>query len=235
MSYSNENVDQGEPGALKSGTVIDAENVAAEIEVIRRRAESGSRESQAALSTMLLIGKHVERDRDEGLKWLRKAAQQGHRHAQLRLGTAYRQHCVLPEEPGRALNALRSAVEEDDGAKHVLDEYESRGVPMASEAYKTPDEWHELAAAHWLERAARQGMAEAQYEIAHMYRQGKGVAVDYMLSYMWANIAGIVVDEARSICFDLKHHRYASFDQIAEAQRLTREFVPIPEKPESDD
>src|SRR3546814_15246716 len=44
-------------------------------------------------------------------------------------------------------------------------------------------------AAHWYEAAAKQGMAEAQYNVATMYQSGEGVAKDNKKAYMYFLLA----------------------------------------------
>ena len=46
-------------------------------------------------------------------------------------------------------------------------------------------------------RAAEQGVAEAQYNLGHMYRMGFGVPQDYVLAHMWYNLAGFSVPGIR--------------------------------------
>ncbi len=41
----------------------------------------------------------------------------------------------------------------------------------------------------WYTKAAEQGLAEAQYNLAIFYSNGRGVRRDYVKAYFWANIA----------------------------------------------
>ncbi len=52
----------------------------------KKRAESGSAMSQYEVGSRYLTGKGVEQDRDESIKWLEKAAKQGHKKAAQKLG-----------------------------------------------------------------------------------------------------------------------------------------------------
>ncbi len=44
-------------------------------------------------------------------------------------------------------------------------------------------------AVEWFRKAAEQGDAQAQYQLAARYANGQGVALDYMEAHKWANIA----------------------------------------------
>lgn len=173
-----------------------------------------------------------------------RAAHQGNRYAQYVLARYYQTGIVLPDDPRAAVDALDAAAQQgDDGAKHAMDQIELAGPnteSARSSQTETPVAWPNLAAAYWLERAANQGLASAQEELAWMYFKGLGVPIDYVAAYMWSNLSGTAtckdraVNPGRSVCFELKMHKFASFEQIAEAQRLTRKFVPKSEKQESE-
>lgn len=86
-------------------------------------------------------------------------------------------------------------------------------------------------AASWYLKAAEQDMACAQSHLGEMYRAGQGVSKDYTQAYFWFNLAsahdptwGKCPDEAQRERDDLEKKMTAA--QIAEAQRLTREWKP---------
>ena len=176
---------------------------------------------------------------------LSKAAHEGNRYAQYVLAVYYQAQFVLPDDLLAAFDALDAAAEHgDDGARHAMDQIELAGPNVESPRFplkETPIAWSELAAAYWMERAANQGLASAQAELAMMYFKGLGVPIDYVAAYMWSNLSGVAMGEkdrsvnsGRPVCFDLKMHKYASFEQIAEAQRLTRKFAPKSEEQQSE-
>lgn len=76
-------------------------------------------------------------------------------------------------------------------------------------------------AVQWFRRAAEAGSPQGQYHLGRMYHMGRGVMEDYILAYMWANIAyGNGLNSAAT-----SRDNAASFlnsDQIAEAQGLAR-------------
>ena len=87
-----------------------------------------------------------------------------------------------------------------------------------------------VEAARWRRKAADQGYAEAQVWLGKNYRDGEGVPRNYVLAYMWYSLAaaspiGIGYDAPGS------RDRLAARmtpDQIAEAQRLAREWTRSP-------
>ena len=77
---------------------------------------------------------------------------------------------------------------------------------------------------------AKQGMAEAQYNLGVMYSYGRGVPQDYVQAHMWYNIAasrftpGADRDNAVENR-DIVAERMTPA-QISEAQKLAREWTP---------
>jgi TPR repeat protein len=77
----------------------------------------------------------------------------------------------------------------------------------------------------WFGLAAEQGDASAQFNLGVEYSKGQGVPQDYIQAHMWFNLAG-----ASGYADGLKNRdivaRMMTPDQIAEAQRLAREWKP---------
>ena len=71
--------------------------------------------------------------------------------------------------------------------------------------------------------AAEQGNATAQRNLALMYYDGKGVIEDYVEAYKWALLAGMNGEDVTKIKQDLTAKMTP--DQIAEAQKLAKDFV----------
>lgn len=89
--------------------------------------------------------------------------------------------------------------------------------------------------------AADQGDADAQYALGDRYGEGKGVPQNYVRAYMWFNLAAS--QYASSPHYELYERDRESVEklrdvlarkmtpaQIAEAQRLAREWKPKKEK-----
>lgn len=92
--------------------------------------------------------------------------------------------------------------------------YDGEGVPQD---YKE--------AARWLIRSAEQGNADAQAYVSRMYYYGQCVPEDYVQAYKWCNLAATQGFESAKEARDMLRKKMSPA-QIAEAQRLSREFRP---------
>ena len=72
--------------------------------------------------------------------------------------------------------------------------------------------------------AAEQGYAASQYNLGVMYRNGRGVPQDDVLAYMWYNLAAAQATFGGAEGKD-RLEQQMTREQIAEAQRLSREWV----------
>ena len=72
--------------------------------------------------------------------------------------------------------------------------------------------------------AAKQGNADAQYNLALGYAHGNGVIQDMVLAHMWFNIAASNGYEDAKKGIDFLAGQMTS-EQIAEAQKLARECI----------
>jgi len=70
---------------------------------------------------------------------------------------------------------------------------------------------------------AEQGHAEAQYNLGYMYYKGQGVPQNYIQAYMWASLAAAQGYELAAKGLEILEKEMTP-DQIAEAQRLVREW-----------
>jgi TPR repeat protein len=73
--------------------------------------------------------------------------------------------------------------------------------------------------------AAEQGSAFAQFNLGRMYRTGQGVPQDYVQAHMWANLAAAQNHKNALVTRNLIAKKMSQ-SQIAEAQRLAREWKP---------
>ena len=84
-------------------------------------------------------------------------------------------------------------------------------------------------AIRWFREAADQGEANAQFNLGGMYYQGQGVTQDYVLAHKWFNLAAARATGNDNEKFAKARDEVAArmtADQIAEAQRLAREWKP---------
>ncbi len=76
------------------------------------------------------------------------------------------------------------------------------------------------------ETDAKRGRADALYNLGLAYSTGQGVSVDYIAAHKWFNLAAMKGSEiAKS--WRAQISREMDSNQIAEAQRLAREWLSI--------
>jgi len=192
--------------------------------LIKPLAEKGYAKAQYNLGVMYHKGEGITQDYAEALKWYRKAAEQGLAIAQYNLGFMVHKGEDVPQDYNEALKWYRKAAEQGfAGAQYNLGVMVHKGDGITqdySEAVK------------WYQQAAEQGHADAQYNLGAMYGTGQGVPQDNVLAYMWLNLAasrfpasegekrGMVILNGEIIASKMTP------EQIAEAERLAREWMP---------
>jgi uncharacterized protein len=180
-------------------------------------ATQGNPAAQFNVGLMYERGQGVPQNRQEAFTWYRLAADQGNASAQFFLGTDYQLGQGVPEDHKEAVKWFRLAADQGlAGAQYSLGfEYE-RGYAV-SQDYKESVRWYRLA--------ADQGLVGAQRSLGVMYDEGKGVPQDYVQAHMWYNLAGANGDADGVKNRDIVARKMTP-DQIAEAQRLAREWKP---------
>jgi TPR repeat protein/V8-like Glu-specific endopeptidase len=134
---------------------------------------------------MYIGGDGVVKDIDEGMKWLRMAADAGYADAQTALAYIYGSGTVvgvMKDSVEAAKLLLKAANQNDVYAQNTLGMvYENgEGVPKnIAEALK------------WYRRAAERGNATAQYNLGMSYANGNGVIKDTLEALAWLNVAAI--------------------------------------------
>jgi hypothetical protein len=161
---------------------------------------------------------------ETALKLLRPLAENGDVRAQSTLGLLYYRGRGVRQNDVEALKWFRLAADRGDavaefnlGVMHA----EGQGVPQDN-----------AEAAKWYRLAADQGSPQAQYNLGLWHAQGDGGSPDNIRAHMWFNLAA-----ARFPASDTRNRSAAansrdavagnmSSEQIAEAQRLAREWKP---------
>ncbi len=183
-----------------------------------KAAEQGYAGSQNELGHCYRNGWGVAKDYTEALKWYRKAAEQGMALAQCNLGVCYHNGDGAAKDYTESAKWYRKAAEQGYAeAQLKLGFCHERGEGVAKDAAE---------AVKWYRKAAEQGDAGAQYCIGFLYYIGDGVAKDYVQAYKWLNVsAGQGIGEASALRDNLENSKMTP-EQIAEGQRLAREFMP---------
>jgi len=74
---------------------------------------------------------------------------------------------------------------------------------------------NDAKAVHWWTKAAKQGVADAQYSLGLMYAKGRGVPENYVRGYAWVSTAAAQGKANRKKAKEV-------IAQIAEGQKLSR-------------
>jgi TPR repeat protein/S1-C subfamily serine protease len=183
----------------------------------RKAAEQGDADAQFWLGWAYEMGKGVETNIVGAVKWYRKAAEQGNADAQFALGCVYQDGGGVPKNFSEAIKWYRKAAEQGTTAA------EDRLGSMYQNGQGVPQDYSE--ALKWYRKAAEQGDHYGQDLVGMMYQLGQGVPQDYVEAYKWYNLAAaqgdsIAIGHRDEIVSDMTP------GQIAEAQRLSREFKP---------
>lgn len=117
------------------------------------------------------------KDKAEGVKWFRMAAEQGNTMAQTCLGTCYGEGVGVAKDVVEAAAWFRKAAEQGEArAQYSLGVCYSDGEGVAQD----PQE-----AAKWCRKAAEQGHAMAQVSLGGFYHVGLGVPKDLGEAVKW--------------------------------------------------
>ena len=79
-------------------------------------------------------------------------------------------------------------------------------------------------AANWFRRAAKKGVMPAQYRLARLYEEGKGVPRDLEYAYAWLAVAS-AGGHKRSIAELPKVEQQLSEEELASARKLARKLL----------
>ena len=148
---------------------------------------------------------------------LRSLSEQGHAEAQFSLGSIYDQGNGVPQNYAEALKWYRMAAEQGHPGAQV-----NLGV-MYSNGKGVPQNWDE--AVKWVRRAAEQGDVGAQWYLGFTYSDGRGAPHDYVIAHMWYSLAAAQGHKEAKYARDRLESGMGP-EQIAEAQRLAREWKP---------
>ena len=151
------------------------------------------------------------------LREWRPLAEQGHAAAQYSLGLLYANGQSVPKDDVQARQWYEKAAAQGRADAQVnlgiLYDY-GRGVPQD---YKM--------AVFWFRRSANQGNDLAQRKLGFMFERGDGVPQDYVQAYMWYNLGAAKGAKPGAALRDALAKQMTP-DQIAEAQKLAREWKP---------
>ncbi|HOX55366.1 MAG TPA: PEGA domain-containing protein [Candidatus Paceibacterota bacterium] len=187
---------------------------------LRKAAEQGLARAQRLLGWNLANGVGVKMNRVEAAQWLRRAAEQGLAEAQFDLGTCY------ANGDGVERNAAEAAAWYRQAANQALPDAEAELGNCYLEGNGVPKDIPE--GVKLVRKAAERGFGPAQNTLGLCYARGNGVTKDHVEAYKWFNLAvakgGALADDAKVNLAGVE--RFLTPEQVAEGQRLAREFNP---------
>jgi TPR repeat protein len=189
-------------------------------------------QSQHSLGTLYEKGLGVPQDYAEAAKWYRKAVEGGSAFGVFSLydlcanGKSTKQDCT---DVAKWLAILAN---QEDRSPLGLDSDFGKLSPfylgmLYEKGLGVPQDYAE--AAKWYRTAADRGHSGAQMALGYLYIVGKGVPQDFVVAHMWTNIAASRSPAELQALYAQQRDRIATMmtpAQIAEAQRLAREWKP---------
>ncbi len=165
---------------LLISSVVFAEGTSdSTISAIRNAAEQGDPDAQYILGRSYYYGKGTVQDKQLGIYWLQKSAEQNHAEAQFNLAHFYfRDHSKV--DKSEALDLLKKAAEQNiPEAQYSLYEVYNNDNPFIR-IKNVPE------AIKWLRKAAENDDIEAQLQLANYYYKGIGVSKNEAEARKWS-------------------------------------------------
>jgi TPR repeat protein len=199
------------------------QNDAEAVKWYRKAAENGLAEAAIELSSRYHNGEGVPQNEHLAWHWDCMAAENGSAEAQYRLGWHYFYGEEAPDYY-EAANWFRLAAKQGyTDSQSLLDTcYElCQSVPVDSDEEEV----------EWWRKGAEDGNAAAQFRLGLCYDDGIGVPWDAIVAYMWYHLS------SAQGYFDAKENKEhiaerMTKEQIAEAQKMSREWLQKREKEE---
>jgi len=158
------------------------------------------------------------KDYATALRLWRPLADQGNAAAQANLGIMYANGQGVPKDDAEARKWYRKAAEQGNAPAQF-----NLGV-MYANGDDVPQDYAE--ARKWFSLAADQGDANAQFNLGIMYATGDGVPQDHVQAHKWYNLAALQFPASKAAAARDALAAKMTPAQIAEAQKLAREWKP---------
>jgi len=144
-------------------------------------------------------------------------AEEGNVIAQNRLGLFYKVGKGVPQNYGQAKRWFEEAAKQG----HAEAQINLGTLYLQGDA---PPRSPQMAL-FWFSRAAEQGVVPAFAKLGQMYQEAQGVPPDFVQAYMWLYLAATNGDAPSAERRDILAMNM-TYAQIAEAQKLAREWKP---------
>ena len=193
---------------------------------IYKRAMCGDPFSQGIFGMLLIRGDQP--NPVSGIAFLEAGAKNGDAFASAELGLVYGIGVHVAKDVAKAKKLLRYALDRGEalGGRYLWGLSLAQRRPSSSSG--GPQSTDDITACH---KAAELGDPTCQFEVGRAQLLGVGLPEDDVAAYMWLNLAAAAEhtdSEVREDAFKLREsiRRFLRPTQIAEAQRLTREWKP---------
>ena len=154
------------------------------VETVQRDAEKGDARCQVVVAFRYMIG---NRDLNETVHWVRKAADQGYPPAWFLLAWMYDNPCLGVPDVGQDLNEAASWYRKAAEQGYAPAQF-NLGVMYDMGEGVTLDH---TEATKWYRNAAHQGLNEAQFNLGLKYDHGQGVPRNPGAAAMWYGYAAL--------------------------------------------
>ncbi len=159
-------------------------------------AEEGNAEAQTMIGYLYATGNGVPQNDDAALRWYTSAAEQGYALAQLNLGIMYENVRAGSGGVGLAQRWYRLAAEQGNAeAQFRVGSFSKTLAEIAGTTNRVPGsvriepDKEYATALRWYRLAAEQGHIEAQYNLAMMYAEARGVPQNNTEAVNWFRLA----------------------------------------------
>jgi len=141
------------------------------------------------------------------------------------MGRMYETGSGVPKDDSKAAEWYLKSLQVPENKRFHPEPIETLVAQLYRDARGVPQSYAE--AASWYRKAAERGFAPAQDGLASLYIKGHGVIQDFVLAYMWLNLAAASTGDESVIGRRDALAALMSPDQVAEAQKMTREWKPV--------
>lgn len=186
----------------------------------RKAAEQGLARAQYQLGLDYANAEGVKNDDEEAAKWFRRAADQGLVDAELDLGLCYLEGHGVKMSGAEGVKLFRQAAAQGSArANYEVGRCYLEGTGVAKDIQE---------GIKWVQQAAERGDPVAESRLGQAYVKGEGLPKDNVQAYKWFTLAAAQDDEnANDIRVNIaKVENQMTKEEVAEAQRLARDFKP---------
>jgi TPR repeat protein len=214
---------------------------------LKNRAGLGDPSAQFDLAGKYAKGDGVLKSSTESMKWIRKAAENGHAEAQYMVGETYSTGDGVPKDYAQAVQWFRKAAEQGNLSAQIIlcsrDTECGRYIPQHESfmwCRKAAEQGHAKAqflfglmyttddtqAVKWFRKASGGGHLEARLRLSQLYYEGRGVQKDILTAYMWCKIGAMQNDAAQNAISLLeKIKSEMNTEQITEGNSLANNWI----------